>query len=82
MTDEKNTVANDANVPGSKLLGKGPVWVMILIIGPLAIPFLLLSPHFSKKAKIGISLALLLLSVLFFLLGNIAMEMATSLGVI
>lgn len=81
MTDEKRPVAANDGISGSKWLGKGPVWIMILIVGPLAIPFLLLSPHFSRKAKIGLSVALLLVTFLFYRMIPIIREQAALLGV-
>ncbi len=41
------------------------VWVWILSVGPLALPFLWVSPAFRKWSKISISLVLLLLTYWF-----------------
>lgn len=63
-------------------LGTKLVWIMIFIFGPLALPLLFLSPHFSKKGKIIISIALALLTVMMSFLMPLLMETALSLGVL
>ena len=81
MSDAKGSVVASDEVSDSRWLGKGPVWIMILIVGPLALPFLFRSPHFSRGAKWAISVPLLLLTVLFLaailflILNDITMEM-------
>ena len=62
MTNTDPTHSNNTNTPW---LGKGPVWIMILLIGPLALPFLWRSPHFSKGSKIAITIPLIVLTLLF-----------------
>lgn len=62
MTNPDTTVPPHPNAPW---LGKGPVWFLILLVGPLALPFLLRSPHFSKGSKIALAIPLVLLTLLF-----------------
>lgn len=78
-TEENKVEEKNVRNKDNRWLAKGPIWILIAIIGPLALPFLFLSPHFSKGSKVGISLGLLLFALLFSLLGNVAVEMATQL---
>lgn len=82
MTEENTPKAAPEEVSHSKWLGKGPVWILILILGPFALPFLFLSPHFTRGAKTGITVALLVLMLLFYLLMVWAMETAQSMGIV
>ncbi|MBF0623396.1 MAG: hypothetical protein HQL82_01170 [Magnetococcales bacterium] len=48
-------------------LAKWAVWAMIILFGPLAIPQLLLSPRFTRRSKLILTMLLLLGSLLMVL---------------
>ena len=54
-------------------LSKGFVWAMLAIFGPLGLPLLWFSPHFSKQTKILITVVAL---VLTFLLARFTLILA------
>ncbi len=80
--DETKIVKSENNSILTKLLGKGPVWIMILVVGPLAIPMLIYSPHFSKTFKWVVSLLLIVVTVALYYVTDMALEPAAELGVV
>lgn len=57
-------------------LKKGSVWTLILLVGPLALPFLWLSPDFKQGTKIFLTLLLSILTLLFVYGGFILVDLA------
>ena len=45
-------------------LSKGFVWTMLVVVGPLGLPFLWFSPHFSRQAKITLTTTAIVLTFL------------------
>ncbi|MBF0428011.1 MAG: hypothetical protein HQL94_03750 [Magnetococcales bacterium] len=54
-------------------LKKSVVWTLILAVGPLALPLVWLSPHFSRTYKTVLTLLLLLLTA-FMIYGGLMMR--------
>ena len=77
---QTNMDESSQKIATSKWLGKGPVWIMIFLIGPLAIPLLLRSPRFSKRGKWLISIILILFTVLVSVLYSFLMQYAVQEG--
>ncbi|MEO5332827.1 MAG: hypothetical protein H7839_12455 [Magnetococcus sp. YQC-5] len=63
------------------LYKKGVVWGMIALVGPFALPFLWLSPHFGRTPKIVITLILIVLTLVMIYGGFVLKEMAVEYGI-
>ncbi len=63
------------------LFKKGPVWALILIVGPFALPLLWFSPHFTKTSKLYLTALLILLTLLMLYGGLMLMDLAKQYGI-
>ncbi|HTL70553.1 MAG TPA: hypothetical protein VL404_04595 [Candidatus Eisenbacteria bacterium] len=45
-------------------LSKGFVWTLIVVLGPVGLPFLWFSPFFTRKTKIWLTVTTVILAVL------------------